>query len=92
MRLCCTPVAASSPSAYFDPQGKAVLKLYYGDERLSAPSYDYGKFFHLDESAAKAQLGPGSHNDAYTGRPDTRPWTDATRRCCGWRCCWRSRF
>ena len=37
---------------------------------------DYAKFFHLDESAAKAQLGPGAHNDAYMGRPDTRPWSD----------------
>jgi hypothetical protein len=62
--------------AYFDPQGKAALKLYYGDEKLSAPSYDYAKFFHLDESAATAQLGPGVHNDAYAGRPDTRPWSE----------------
>jgi hypothetical protein len=45
--------------AYFDPQGKTTLKLYYGDEKLSAPVYDYARFFHLDESAAQAQLGPG---------------------------------
>ncbi len=62
--------------AYFDPQGKTGVKLYYGDEKLSAPVYDYAKFFHLDESAAKAQLGPGAHNAAYTGRPDTRPWSE----------------
>ncbi len=61
---------------YFDPQGKATLKLYYGDQKLSAPVYDYAKFFHLDESAALASLGPGAHNDAYTGRPDERPWSD----------------
>jgi hypothetical protein len=62
--------------AYFDPQGKATLKLYYGDEKLSPPIYDYARFFHLDESAAQAQLGLGAHNDAYTGRPDARPWSE----------------
>jgi hypothetical protein len=61
---------------YFDPQGKTKLKLYYGDDKLSAPVYDYAKFFHLDESAAPARLGPGAHNDAYTSRPDERPWSD----------------
>jgi len=61
---------------YFDPQGKTTLKLYYGDNKLSAPVYDYAKFFHLDESAASAPLGPGAHNDAYAGRPDERPWSD----------------
>lgn len=61
---------------YFDPQGKTTLKLYYGDEKLSAPIYDYARFFHLDESAAPARLGAGSHNDAYTSRPDARPWSE----------------
>jgi len=61
---------------YFDPQGKTALKLYYGDEKLPPPIYDYAKFFHLDESAAPAQLGRGAHNDAYSGRPDARPWSD----------------
>jgi Protein of unknown function (DUF3999) len=62
--------------AYFDPQGKSTLKLYYGDEKLSAPSYDYARFFHLDEAAVPAQLAPGAHNEAYTGRPDARPWSE----------------
>jgi hypothetical protein len=62
--------------AYFDPQGKTALKLYYGDEKLSAPIYDYARFFHLDESAIPSQLRPGAHNDAYTGRPDARPWSE----------------
>jgi len=61
---------------YFDPQGKTTLKLYYGDEKLSAPVYDYARFFHLDESAVQAPLGPGAHNDAYTPRPDKRPWSE----------------
>lgn len=61
---------------YFDPQGKTSLKLYYGDEKLSAPVYDYARFFHLDASPAEAQLGAGSHNPEYTRRPDDRPWSD----------------
>jgi Protein of unknown function (DUF3999) len=61
---------------YFDPQGKTSLKLYYGDEKLASPIYDYARFFHLDDSPAQAQLGSGSHNPQYTGRPDERPWSD----------------
>jgi hypothetical protein len=61
---------------YFDPQGKTSLKLYYGDDKLSAPVYDYARFFHLEASPAEAQLGPGSHNPEYAGRPDDRPWSD----------------
>jgi hypothetical protein len=61
---------------YFDPQGKTSLNLYYGDEKLSAPVYDYARFFRLEASPAEAQLGAGSHNPAYTGRPDDRPFSD----------------
>jgi hypothetical protein len=61
---------------YFDPQGKTALRLYYGDEKLPAPVYDYARFFHLDASPAEAQLGPGEHNAQYTGRPDDRPWSE----------------
>jgi Protein of unknown function (DUF3999) len=61
---------------YFDPQAKTSLKLYYGDERLSAPVYDYARFFHLEASPAEAQLGAGAHNPRYTGRPDDRPWSE----------------
>jgi hypothetical protein len=62
---------------YFDPpQGKATLKLYYGDEKLSAPVYDYARFFHLADSPAQAQLDPGVHNPLHTGRPDDRPFSE----------------
>jgi len=61
---------------YFDPQGKTSLRLYYGDDRLSAPVYDYARFFRLDSLPAQAQLGAGLHNAAYSGRPDERPWSD----------------
>jgi len=61
---------------YFDPQGKTTLTLYYGDEKLPAPVYDYARFFHLEAAPAEAQLGPGEHNEQYTGRPDDRPWSE----------------
>jgi hypothetical protein len=61
---------------YFDPQGKTNLKLYYGDEKLAMPVYDYARFFHLDGSPAQAELGAASHNPEFAGRPDERPWSD----------------
>jgi Protein of unknown function (DUF3999) len=61
---------------YFDPGGKNSLKLYYGDEKLEPPVYDYAKFFQESPNAVLAQLGPGMHNPAYSGRPDERPWSD----------------
>ena len=74
-------VLAAEPLAlerriYFDPQGKTALRLYFGDEKLSAPVYDYARFFHLEASPAQAELGPGAHNAKYTGRPDERPWSE----------------
>ncbi|MGA9815322.1 MAG: DUF3999 family protein [Terriglobales bacterium] len=61
---------------YFDPQGKSLLKVYYGDDKLGAPVYDYARFFKADPAAAKAELSAGAHNQAYSGRPDDRPWSE----------------
>ena len=61
---------------YFEPQGKASLKLYYGDEKLTAPVYDYAKFFREDPNATPAQLAPEAANPQYTHRPDDRPWSE----------------
>jgi len=69
-------VLALERRIYFDPQGKTAFRLYYGDEKLEAPIYDYARFFHLDALPAKAQLGPGAHNAQYAGRPDQRPWSE----------------
>jgi hypothetical protein len=61
---------------YFEPQGQTSLQLYYGDEKLAAPVYDYAKFFKLDPAATLAQLGPQVHNPACSRRPDDRPWSE----------------
>ena len=61
---------------YFDAKGKSELKLYYGDAKLEAASYDYGKFFQQSPNAAVSQLGPAEANSQFTGRPDDRPWSE----------------
>jgi hypothetical protein len=64
---------------YFEPQGKRTLKLYYGDDKLSSPVYDYAKFFREDPNAAVAELAPETSNSTHTGRPDDRPWSERHR-------------
>jgi hypothetical protein len=61
---------------FFNPGGKTALKLYYGDEKLTEPSYDYAHFFQEDAGAVEAKLAADVANPAYTGRPDERPWSE----------------
>jgi len=61
---------------YFDPAGKTAIKLYYGDEKLAVPEYDYARFFHKEADAAQAVIGVENQNPGYTGRPDERPWSE----------------
>jgi Protein of unknown function (DUF3999) len=61
---------------YFDPSGKAALQLYYGDDKLDAPTYDYAKLFQHSPSAVIAQLGAPVANPQFTARPDDRPWSE----------------
>jgi hypothetical protein len=61
---------------YFGPAGKTAIKLYYGDEKLSSPVYDYARFFHKEADAAQAVMAAESLNPNYTGRPDERPWSE----------------
>lgn len=63
---------------YFDPRqgGGKSLRLYYGDEALGAPVYDFAKLFRADPEAVAATLGSGQANPEYKGRPDQRPWTE----------------
>ena len=61
---------------YFDPAGKTAVKLYYGDEKLSAPVFDYARFFHKEADAIPAVIGVENQSPDYTGRPDERPWSE----------------
>jgi hypothetical protein len=63
---------------YFNPHGKKDVKLFYGDEKRTAPVYDYAKLFETpeDKDVPEDTLQPDSANAAYTGRPDDRPWSE----------------
>lgn len=61
---------------YFDAPASGTLTLYYGDEKLDPPVYDYAKLFLLAKDAAPAQVGAEQANAAFTGRPDERQWTE----------------
>ncbi|HET9836812.1 MAG TPA: DUF3999 family protein [Candidatus Angelobacter sp.] len=61
---------------YFDGQSSDRLALYYGDNKLEPPVYDYAKLFQQEKDAKEAQLGREEANAAYSGRPDERPWTE----------------
>jgi hypothetical protein len=61
---------------YFDSTGGATYRLYYGDDKLDAPVYDYAKLFQLDANASAISLIAEEANAAYTGRPDDRPWSE----------------
>jgi hypothetical protein len=60
---------------YFQPPNGSP-SIYYGDEKLEAPVYDYAKLFQQEPKAISADLGPERTNSAYTGRPDDRPWSE----------------
>jgi hypothetical protein len=61
---------------YFEPQGKTDLKLYYGDDSLAAPVYEYAKLFRETTTASEASLSRDQPNPADTGRQDDRPWSE----------------
>lgn len=62
--------------AYFDVPAPTQLVLYYGDEKLNPPVYDYAKLFQQTKNGVAAQLGPENSNTAFAERPDDRPWSD----------------
>lgn len=61
---------------YFDAPAGSQLTLYYGDEKLGSPVYDYAKLFQQEKSAAAAPMGAETANAAFTERPDERPWSE----------------
>ncbi len=61
---------------YFDLEAGVAPQLCYGDEKLSAPVYDYRKLFQRDPNASQLEFDPEILNAAYTGRPDERPWSE----------------
>jgi len=60
----------------FSPSTTGVVTLFYGDPGLSAPQYDYTRFFSPTAPTRLAQLGPEQLNSSYQPRPDTRALTE----------------
>ncbi len=60
----------------FDAPNAQPLTLFYGDPTLTAPQYDYARFFSSTGPMHTAQLGPELANPIYRPRPDTRPLTE----------------
>ena len=61
---------------YFDSDAGERPWIYYGDEKLGAPEYDYAKLFQKNARVEPVALDPEVNNDAYVPRPDDRPWSD----------------
>jgi hypothetical protein len=61
---------------YFDCDAGTSLNLYYGDQELNAPVYDYAQLFQIDASAGQIQMDAEAANAGYSGRPDERPWSE----------------
>jgi hypothetical protein len=53
-----------------------ALSMYYGDNRLEAPVYDYARLFSASRTALAAEFGPEQMNRAYQPPADMRSFTD----------------
>jgi hypothetical protein len=60
----------------FDAAGAGNYAVYYGDNELNAPVYDYARIFSVSRLANAVPLGPEKPNPAYVTRPDTRALTE----------------
>lgn len=60
----------------FDAAGAGNYTVYYGDDELSAPVYDYARIFSVSRLANTVPFGPEQPNPAYVPRPDTRALTE----------------
>lgn len=61
---------------YFQTPAISPAALYYGNEKLRAPSYDYAKLFQMDSAAAESHLLAEGMNAGYQKPPDPRPWSE----------------
>jgi Protein of unknown function (DUF3999) len=60
----------------FDAPTTQPLTLFYGDNTLPAPRYDYARLFTPTSTFHTAQLSPEQSNPTYRARPDARPLTE----------------
>jgi hypothetical protein len=60
----------------FEASGGVAYTLYYGDDALAAPRYDYTSLFTAQVNPARAKAGPEKANADFQPRPDSRPFTE----------------
>ena len=60
----------------FEAARGAHYTLFYGDEALAPPSYDYASLFAPQANAMQSVAGLEQPNTAYQPRPDQRPFTE----------------
>jgi hypothetical protein len=61
---------------YFDVSAGVQPRVYYGDDQLHAPEYDYAKLFQKENGGGQVALNAEETNSSYTSRPDARPWSE----------------
>ena len=61
---------------YFDASAGTPYRLYYGDDKLDAPVYDYARLFRKGADALPLLLSGEARNSSHTPRPDERPWSE----------------
>jgi hypothetical protein len=61
---------------YFDADAGEQPWIYYSDEKLGAPEYDYAKLFQKEAHVEPVASDPEVSNATYVPRPDDRPWSD----------------
>jgi Protein of unknown function (DUF3999) len=67
---------------YLDTPGAGPLTLYYGDEKIDSPVYDYAKLFQKDNGATRANWAPRSGMlPIREGRTNVRGQTGILRYC-----------
>jgi hypothetical protein len=59
----------------FDAPAQPVT-MYYGDDKISAPVYDYSRLFVTTDASQPAQLGAAQANPIYEARVEQRSLTD----------------
>jgi hypothetical protein len=60
----------------FAAVSSAPLTLFYGDQTLSTPQYDFARTLSLNGKIQVARVGAEQQNPIYTPRPDTRAATE----------------
>ena len=63
-------------SLCFEAESGSSYTLYYGDQALTAPGYDYAKLFTPQANAARMTALAEQANPVYQPRPDSRPFTE----------------